>query len=223
VIAQTDEVAADLRVLLPGVPVHVVPNPVILPQEPPPLNGAPRALFAGRLSEEKDLFGLVAAWEEVLHARPDAVLTLAGAGGSYRPIEAELHADVARRPQIAGSIKFTGWVDDLPELLVAHDVFVLPSFEEGMSNALLEACAAGRLVVASDIPSNRAVLGADHPLLVPAGDRAALARGLIAALGLTPSERAAHRSRVNGRIQRFAAAAVVQQLEQLLAEDRTRH
>ena len=61
-------------------------------------------------------------------------------------------------------------------------VFVFPSEVEGMSMMLLEAVAAGALVVCSDIPENAAVVGADHPYLFRSGDAESLRRTLERAL-----------------------------------------
>lgn len=74
----------------------------------------------------------------------------------------------ALRDRAAGSahadrIHFAGFLDDPGAFLAGLDVFVLPSRSEGMSNALLEAMAAGLPVIATDVGSNRSVLvGGGH-------------------------------------------------------------
>ena len=68
-VGQTSEVASELREET-GCRVAVLPNPVELPPEPPPLDGEPRFLYTGRLSEEKDLFTLLAAWKTLLRRFP---------------------------------------------------------------------------------------------------------------------------------------------------------
>ncbi len=85
---------------------------------------------------------------------------------------------VSDDPVLPHSVTFTGWVADVAPLLAGSDVYVLPSLAEDMSNSLLEACAWGRVVVASDIASNRAVLGNDEPLLFIAGDTLSLVEAL---------------------------------------------
>ena len=72
-----------------------------------------------------------------------------------------------------------GAFDDTEQVLEAADMFILPSYSEGMSLSLLEAMAAGIPVVASDIAGNRALVTHDQSgLLVPARD----VRGLSAAI-----------------------------------------
>ncbi len=72
-----------------------------------------------------------------------------------------------------------GSFDPLDDVLQAADCFVLPSYEEGLSLALLEAMAAGLPVVASDIPGNRLAIEPNvEGLLVPLGNPAALAAAL---------------------------------------------
>jgi glycosyltransferase involved in cell wall biosynthesis len=176
-VAQTTEGALEFGRLTSPSRIVTVPNPVEIPP-PPPLNGAPRALFSGRFSSEKGLVDLLDAWRTVVGRIPGARLTLVGTGGAYRPIEAELRELVAADPALAASVGFTGWVPDVGPLLAENDVYVFPSLGEGMSNALLEACAWRRVVVASDNPSNVAILGEDHPLLYPAGDHDRLAEAL---------------------------------------------
>lgn len=97
-------------------------------------------------------------------------LILAGDGRDRAALEqqaAELNIDV----------HFLGQRRDVPHLLSAADVFVLPSVSEGMSNALMEAMVAGCAVVATDVGGNPEVLG-DAGVLCRPADPAALAEAL---------------------------------------------
>lgn len=181
VIAQTDEAALEVVDLVPPGRVAVLPTPVeSLPAWP--LLGSGSALFTGRFSAEKSLPLLLDAWRGVVGRRPDARLVLAGEGGSYRSVESQVRAAVAADAALTASVEFPGWVEDVAGLLRQHDVYVFPSSSEGMSNSLVEACAAARAVVASDIAPNRAVLGDDYPGLFTDGDRDELERVLGAML-----------------------------------------
>ena len=61
------------------------------------------------------------------------------------------------------------------DLLLASRVMVISSVMEGGANVVSEACRAGIPIIASDIPGNRGLLGADYPGYFPAGDESALA------------------------------------------------
>jgi glycosyltransferase involved in cell wall biosynthesis len=106
-------------------------------------------------------------------------------------------------------------VHDVGEYLRRADVYVFPSLEEGMSNALLEACAWQRVIVASDIPPNRAVLGDDFPLLFRAGDTAGLVVALRQAL-TNDSLRAKAQKHVETRLRESSTDAVIDRLEKLI-------
>ncbi len=91
-----------------------------------------------------------------------------------------------------------------------------------MSNALLEACAHGRLAVTSRIPGNVAVLGDDHRYLFSAGDHVDLARQLLAAINDSRREREEVRRRTITRVeQRFSTRTVLDQLEGLIRDSDT--
>ena len=109
------------------------------------------------------------------------------------------------------------------EVLEAADVYVLPSREEGMSLALLEAMAAGIPVVASDIPGNRLLIDHDrHGLLAPLGSPEHLAAAINRLWDepqLAERLRAAARERVAAEFSlRRMTAEHLRLFERLIAE-----
>ncbi|MFC9792050.1 glycosyltransferase [Streptomyces sp. NPDC057695] len=141
----------------------------------PPGNPAPTVVCVGRLCRQKGQDVLLAAWPAVLAEVPTARLVLVGDG-----------PDGARLRAAAGpSVRFTGAVDDTVPWFRAADVVVLPSRWEGMALAPLEAMAAGRPVVVSDVDGARESLPPAHEpqCLVPPEDPAALATALGRLLG----------------------------------------
>ena len=136
---------------------------------------APLAVYTGRLHDMKGLEHLVAAWPEVLRRRPQARLWLVGEG-AFRPRLTELIGNLG----LNGRVLLTGAFDDVEDFLVAADLFVLPSLEEGMSLALLEAMARGLPVVATSIPANEVLVeDGRHGRLAPTRDPAALAAAVL--------------------------------------------
>lgn len=73
------------------------------------------------------------------------------------------------------NVIFTGFRDDISHVLSETNIFVLPSFSEGLSNALMEAMASGCACIASEVGGNRFLIeNGISGFLFPAGDRAAL-------------------------------------------------
>lgn len=105
-------------------------------------------LFVGRIVVEKNLSVLVRA-VALIDPEHRPVLFLAGSG----PLEAELREQI-RTCGVGQSLRLLGERSDARELMLACDFLVLPSREEGMSNVLLEAMAAGRAVLASNVGGN---------------------------------------------------------------------
>ena len=80
---------------------------------------------------------------------------------------------------LADAVHFLGQRQDVPDLLNAMDIFVLPSYSEGVSLALLEAMAAGLPVIATAVGGlPEVVTDGETGLLIPPRDAAALARAL---------------------------------------------
>ncbi len=135
----------------------------------------------GRHDPVKDYGCLLRAFVRVYDAHSDAHLVLVGDG----PQNSALRS-AAWDLQIHDRVHFVGWSDDLPLALTTFDVFVLPSLSEGMSNALLEAMAAGLPCVATDVGGNRDVIeDGVSGVLVPSRSPERLAEALE---GLIESE-----------------------------------
>jgi glycosyltransferase involved in cell wall biosynthesis len=115
-----------------------------------------------------------------LAADPGWRLAIAGQGA-----EEDRLRDLATERGIGGRIHLLGYRTDIPDLLAAADLYVMPSRSEGLPLALLEAMFAGRPVVASAVGGIPDALGTTG-LLVPPGDPAALAGALRALLADGP-------------------------------------
>ena len=136
-------------------------------------------LYVGRLVPRKGIEYLLEAWRDIVTGFPDARLLLLGDGPLHQSLKANLG-----RLGIDGTARFAGRVDNVPEYLRAADLFVLPSLQEGLPNALLEAMASGAPIVATRIGGvvDIADDGVDALLVTP-GDPMGLAGAMGAMLG----------------------------------------
>jgi glycosyltransferase involved in cell wall biosynthesis len=131
-------------------------------------------LYSGRLVPRKGLEDLLGAWKEVVEDFPDARLVVLGDG----PLLSSLKR-LAATAGVSETVCFIGRVVNVQEILRAGDIFTLPSLQEGMPNALLEAMACGLPVVATRIGGVTDVIkdgkeGILVPPSHPAGIQAAL-------------------------------------------------
>ena len=99
----------------------------------------------GRFSKQKNHEFLIDIFYELKKKKNNAVLLLVGNGELKQNIE-----DKAKALGIADSLIFAGIRSDIPDLLSAMDVFVFPSFYEGMPNTVIEAQATGLPCVIAD-------------------------------------------------------------------------
>ncbi len=162
--------------------LQVVPNGVALDGVRPAREQArrdlglspdePLVVCVGRLHRQKNQHQLLDVWPQVLAAVPLARLALVGEGPDRDALQ-------ARRPE---RTLFVGHTSDVPTWLAAADVVVQPSLWEGMSLSLLEAMAAARPVVVTDVPGMREVVRPGTGAVVAPGDDAALAAAVLARL-----------------------------------------
>ena len=114
----------------------------------PPDRKAQKMVYVGRLSSEKGVPVLFKSIEILKSHQYTLELTLLGDGEDRQFLE-----NLAQEMQISELIKFGGFVDqkDIVKILRASDIFVLPSFAEGIPVALMEAMAMGIPVIATHV------------------------------------------------------------------------
>jgi glycosyltransferase involved in cell wall biosynthesis len=129
----------------------------------------------GRLSHEKGQHQLLPAFAELCRKtqRP-LTLLIAGDGPDRTHLE-----KLARELGLNGQVKFLGFQQDIPAVLACLDLFVMPSLSEGLPLALLEAMAAGRTILATDVGDIKQVLDNGRGgLVVEPGDSKKLYKAL---------------------------------------------
>jgi glycosyltransferase involved in cell wall biosynthesis len=141
--------------------------------------GTPLVLAAARHEYQKGLDVLIDAVPAVLAEVPTARVVIAGRDGHQTQ---RLRA-AARRLESQGVVRLLGARPDVPDLLCAADVFVVPSRWEGLGSVLLEAMALRAPIVASDLPPIREVLtDGETARLTPPGAPAGLSAAIVATL-----------------------------------------
>jgi glycosyltransferase involved in cell wall biosynthesis len=137
------------------------------------LPGGPVLLCVGRLHKQKGVDDLLRSLPFLLETYPTLTLLLLGKG----PFEDDLKG-LAGELGIASQVRFLGFQDPGPYLQAA-DIFVLPSWGEGISSALLEAMAAGLPCVATRVSGNSEVIRHNETgLLVEPGQPPGLAEAV---------------------------------------------
>lgn len=181
-------------------PIAVIPNGVD-PEEPAPTDGAAiiekfpaikgrrRILFLSRLHSKKGLTSLLQAWKKAAPEFAGWQLLIAGSGDSaYENELKNLSGDLISKK----SVVFLGPVysQDKKQILDAADVFILPSFSEGFSMAILEAAAAGLPVLLTP-ECNFPELARANGALEISTDITGIEQGIRRILGFSDEERKA--------------------------------
>jgi glycosyltransferase involved in cell wall biosynthesis len=125
----------------------------------------------GRLTIQKGQKYLIDAVAMLREKFPQILLLIVGDG----PVRDDLQNHI-KAIGIDKNAIFLGTRRDIPQLLSAMDIFVLPSLWEGLGTALIEAMASGKAVIATDIAPFREVINSEKVgILVPVKDRRAIA------------------------------------------------
>lgn len=133
--------------------------------------------YCGRLREVKGVHILLDAFAKVLEKRADANLRLSIAGSGSSADELLDQADALG---ISKHIEWLGLIEDTQSYFRSIDIYIQPSFAEGLPNSVMEAMVEQQPVIASDIGGNNDLV--EHQvsgLRFPAGDSTALSEQII--------------------------------------------
>jgi glycosyltransferase involved in cell wall biosynthesis len=174
---QAGLIPAERSVVIPGAGVDLErfhPSP-----EPP---GEPVVVLAARMLRSKGVEDLIAA-AAILRRRGLAVrCLLVGAPDPGNP--ESLSGSAIRAVAAPAGVEWMGHRDDMPAILSGSHIVCLPSWSEGAPKVLLEAAAAGRPAIGSDVPGIRAVIRPEETgILVPLRDPDALADAIARLAG----------------------------------------
>ena len=172
-IFEKSGLAAQIR-LIPGSGVDCTR---FLPPTESEREGPLRVVLASRMLWDKGVREFVEA-ARMLKSQGRA-LRFQLAGGPDPGNPASIPESILRDWQASGIVDWLGHVDDMPTLLAAADVVVLPSYREGLPKSLIEAAACARPLITTDVPGCREVVndGVDG-LVVPVRDALALAHAI---------------------------------------------
>jgi glycosyltransferase involved in cell wall biosynthesis len=172
--------------------------------------GIPESAFllgsVGHLAQHKGHTALIEAAAIACESVPDLRVLIVGEGGERPTLEA-----AARSGPLAGRVVFTGFREDVPDLMASLDALVLTSFSgEGSPAVVKEAMACGVPVVASDLDGVREIVedGRDG-VLVPVGDPVALASAIDSLVG-DPARREALARAGRARVREFSSDRMVE-------------
>lgn len=140
-------------------------------------NETPVVLFSSRMLVTKGLMEFMEATRLLKQKGINARFALAGRTDPGNP--ASIPEEQIEAWKNSGLLEWWGWRDDMPSTLAQADIFCLPSYREGVPNALLEASACGLPIVTTDVPGCRDVVTHGlNGLLVPVRNAPVLAEAL---------------------------------------------
>ena len=170
-------------------------------------------VYHHRLVDQKNPGILLKIASRIAARRRGVRVLVAGDGPRREGLER-----AAAEQGLADRLRFLGKRDDVPALLQASDLAILPSFKEGFSNALLEALAAGLPVVATDVGGNAEAIehGKSGWIVPPHNDAAFLSA--VAELVDSPAERKRMAREASRRAERFSLERMVAEVEALYEE-----
>ena len=143
-----------------------------------PKNHETNFLFIGRLLKEKGIFDFIEAAKIVKQRYPNTKFTVLGSTDADNP--GALHPDQVQELVATGLIDYPGQVANVVDWIANSDVFVLPSYREGVPRSTQEAMAVGRSVITTDVPGCReTVVDGVNGFLVPKWNPEVLAEKMI--------------------------------------------
>ena len=178
VVANSEGLRNLARQTDPSIPIDIIYNGIdtgefVIRKERN--DGKTVVLTVARLIRRKGIDDLIHAIPEILRKCPDLLVRIIGEGN----LEPELR-NLAKNLGVADHVEFLGYVphEELPGYYATSDIFVLPSRNEGMSNTVLEAMAAGLPIITTDTGGTRELISGNG-LIISQGRPDAIAGAIL--------------------------------------------
>ncbi|MGZ8545702.1 MAG: glycosyltransferase [Flavisolibacter sp.] len=177
-------------------------------------------LFIARFTGHKQPLTLIRSFEKALPANPDLFLLMVGDGDQ----KAEA-LSLVDELGIGHRVKFESFRQDVPDVLAAADLFILPSLWEGLPIGLLEAMSMGKAIIASEVDGTREIINHGiNGLLVKTADLEADLALTIGALSLDGEQRKKLATEARKTvIQKYDAGEMTRKIEALYLEEKSKN
>jgi len=197
--------------------IRIIPNGVDVEKFKPYGDVIDNSLFwGGRFVQQKGLEYLLNALYLVAKREPEIKLVMTGDGPLFSKTR-----NVVRQLGLERSVIFKGRVprDELPRLIGASSVYLLPSLKEGMPFALLEAMACGKSIVGSDIPGiNDLIAHGKSGILVPPRKPEVLANAIVDLLSNEDFRRNLGQNARRLVVEKYSWTKIVEKVEEVYFE-----
>ena len=191
----------------------VIPNPIDLANLPAPVSKPSlRIVSVGRLSPQKNFALLIDSFAQIVSQFPDYCLDIYGEG----PLRSALQAQIDRKKK-QNKVTLRGSNPQVLKEIANAALFVFPSNYEGFPNALLEALALGLPLISTDFPTGtaREIIGPENGIIVPRGDKLAMAQAMIDILSNPVKQQAMRRANIE-KAKKYDLSIIMQQWEEAL-------
>ena len=111
--------------------------------------------FMGRICQEKGIEELLVAFQKLQSEKSNILLKIYGTGE-------EEYLTKLKTQYISSNIQWCGFVNDIKQAFQSFDIFVLPTYKEGLSLSILEAMMMQKIIITTDIPENHELIQAQR-------------------------------------------------------------
>jgi len=156
--------------------IKILYNPIVLPRD---VKNHKKGhiislLFMGRLGIRKGVYDLIQAAEKIIGKKRKVKFILCGDG------EIKKVRKIIEKKGLSNNFEVPGWIEDKEKYLKKADIFVLPTYHEGLPNAILEAIAAGLPAISTPVGGiPEAVHDGKNGFLIEPGDVSALQEKIL--------------------------------------------
>lgn len=154
---------------------HGVETRFIRERDYPPIQ-SPMLLYVGTWLEQRGIHYLGQAFSQIVRLLPGARLTIAGCGVDRDEVLRWIPADAQQSVNVIAFVPSA----EMPDMYAAHDIFVFPSFFEGLPLVLLEAMAGGMPVITTETCGMMDIVTHERSgILIPPGDSQAIVNSVL--------------------------------------------